>query len=72
MRNPNRIFEFCDKLAVLWHDRAPDWRFGQLVCNVFGEMASQGIDPFFPEEDKMMEFFENYFNKYKNSNSKNA
>lgn len=72
MRNPNRIFEFCDKLAVLWHDRVPDWRFGQLVCNVFGEMASQGIDPFFPEENEMINYFKNYFKNEENDRNENS
>lgn len=64
MRNPDRIFEFCDKLAILWYDRVPDWRFGQLMCNVLGEMAGEGTDPFFPEDDKMIEYFEKFFNKH--------
>ena len=61
MRNPNRIFDFCNQLATIWHDNCPDWRFGQLMCNVFGQMASEGRDPFFPEEDEMLKYFENYF-----------
>lgn len=65
MRNPNRIFDFCSKLAEIWYDNCPDWRFGQLMCNVFGQMASEGSDPFFPEEDEMIEYFENYFKEEK-------
>lgn len=61
MRNPNRIFDFCSKLAEIWHDNCPNWRFGQLMYNVFGQIASEGRDPFFPEEDEMLEYFENYF-----------
>lgn len=60
MRNPDRIYKFCNELANLWHDNVPDWRFGQFVCNVFGEIA-QEIDPFFPEDDKMMELLQGYF-----------
>ena len=63
MRNPDRIYEFCNELAKLWHDNVPDWRFGQLICNVFGSM---NYDPFFPEEDKMIKIFENYFNRGEN------
>lgn len=58
MRDPKRIRKFCNELADVW-ELVPDWRFGQLVCNVFGEL---GMDPFFPEDDKMMEHFKNYFN----------
>ena len=61
MRNPNRIFDFCSKLAEIWHDNVPDWRFGQLMCNVFGQMTSESHDPFFPEEDEMIKYFKNYF-----------
>lgn len=65
MRNPNRIFYFCSKLANIWHDNCPDWRFGQLMCIIFGQMASEGYDPFFPEEDEMIKYVENYFKEEK-------
>lgn len=57
MRDPKRIRVFCNQLADLW-ELVPDWRFGQLICNVFGKLC---VDPFFPEDDKMMEHFKNYF-----------
>lgn len=59
MRDPNRITEFCDRLAKAW-GKLPDWRFGQLMLNCFGEMAGKGRDPFFPEEDEMIAFIERY------------
>lgn len=62
MRDPKRIREFCNRLAAAW-EQVPDWRFGQLMCNALGEMAAKGTDPFFPEEDKMIEFIENYCKK---------
>ena len=61
MRNPQRIDEFCARLAIAWH-KLPDWRFGQLMMNAFGEL---GKDPFFPEDKDMIEFLEDYCNKYK-------
>lgn len=60
MRNPDRIDKFCNELAQIWKSNVPDWRFGQLICNVFGEMNQ---DPFFPEEDKMIKIFRNYFDR---------
>lgn len=57
MRNPDRIDEFCNRLAKCWH-KEPDWRFGQLICNTFGYL---GKDPFFPEDDEMIRFLESYF-----------
>lgn len=61
MRDPKRIRKFCDELAALWAAKAPDWRFGQLMINVLGEMQASGQDPFFPEEKEMMEFFHRFF-----------
>lgn len=61
MRNPNRIHKFCNELANIWATECPDWRFGQLMMNVLGEMQAGGRDPFFPEEEEMMKFFKKYF-----------
>lgn len=57
MRNPERIDKFCSKLAEYWKE-VPDWRFGQLICNVLGTCKQ---DPFFYEEDEMLKIFEDYF-----------
>lgn len=54
MRDPKRIDDFCRRLAVCWH-QVPDWRFGQLMVNMFG---AYGKDPFFPEDEEMIRFFE--------------
>lgn len=59
MRDPKRIQEFCNRLANAWR-ALPDWRFGQLMCNILGDMQSTGRDPFFPEEPEMIEFIEDY------------
>lgn len=60
MRNPERIKEFCNELAEIWETNVPQWRFGQLICNVFGTLNE---DPFFPEEDRMIKIFKDYFNR---------
>lgn len=59
MRDPNRIDEFCARLAAAWK-KIPDWRFGQFMCNVLGDMSASGRDPFFPEEDEMIAYIEKY------------
>ena len=41
----------------------PDWRFGQLMMIVLGEMSTKR-DPFFPEEDEMIEFIEKYVERH--------
>lgn len=45
MRDPNRIDKFCAELAELWKNNCSDWRFGQLVTNVYGYHSNR--DPFF-------------------------
>ena len=59
MRDSARIDQFCDELKTYWH-KVPDWRFGQLICNVLGATKR---DPFFIEEDEMLKVFEDFFNK---------
>lgn len=60
MRDINRIDKFCEDLAKEWK-KVPDWRFGQLIVNIFSTFK---IDPFFPEEDKMMRMIQDYFKNY--------
>ena len=59
MRNPDRIENFCDDFSMAW-SRVPDWRFGQFISNCFLSMKNDGLDPFYLEEDEMI----NYINKY--------
>lgn len=59
MRDPKRIDKFCQRLAICWK-MVPDWRFGQLMMNVFGKMANEGKDPFFPEDDEVIKYIEKY------------
>lgn len=63
MRDPKRIDRFCRRLAELWH-LVPDWRFGQLISNVLGTYPR---DIFFPEDDVLLQFFEDYFSKGENN-----
>lgn len=62
MRNPDRLDNFYEELKNIHKKYASDWRFGQLMVNV---LSSLPIDPFFPEEDKMLEYFKDFFNKEK-------
>ncbi len=64
MRDINRIDKFCSELAEIWKQpQCNDCRFGQLMMNVLGKMQSEGRDPFFPEEDEMVEYIRNYFKR---------
>ena len=50
-RDPERINEFCDMLKKTWH-KVPDWRFGQLMFNFFGDVyAKSKKDIFYIEDD---------------------
>jgi hypothetical protein len=55
MRDPNRIYEIVDLLALTW-ERHPDWRFGQLVANLLGSG-----DPFFVEDDELLKILKDYY-----------
>ena len=52
MRDINRIDTFCAEIAKLWKENFPDWRFGQFIFNF---LSWYGKDPFFLEEDKLLE-----------------
>ena len=58
MRDPKRIQEFCNRLAEIWSEQCPDWRFGQLFINMCRTLE---IDPFYVEEDELMDHIERYF-----------
>lgn len=64
MRKIERIEPFMKELAKIWIEECPDWRFGQLISNVLNSFE---IDPFFIEEDEMLERFKKYF-KYEDKN----
>lgn len=61
MRDPKRIDEFLERLGTIWKEECPDWRFGQLIVNVFE--ANQRSTILFSEEDNMIEVFEAYFGR---------
>lgn len=52
MRDINRIDTFCAEIAKIWKENFPDWRFGQFIFNF---LSWYGKDPFFLEEDKLLE-----------------
>ena len=63
MRNPNRLDSFYDEMKEVHKKSFPDWRFGQLMSNFLGWLYSvKGRDPFFPEEEDMVEYFREYAN----------
>lgn len=61
IRDEKRIEKFMSELEKYWK-LVPDWRFGQLMSNVLGTCER---DPFFYEEDEMLDVFEKFFKKDK-------
>ena len=57
MRDPKRLDGFYDEVKRIHKEYFPDWRFGQLMTNFFYWLNA---DPFFPEEDKMLEQLKEY------------
>jgi hypothetical protein len=57
MRDKNRIKPFLEELGKIWEEECPDWRFGQLMFNIFSATG----DPFYFEEEKMLEVIKQYF-----------
>lgn len=62
MRDPNRLDVFYDELKRLHKENVPDWRFGQFLVNF---LTWYNRDPFYIEEDKMMEEISRYFDSIK-------
>lgn len=61
MRDPNRLYPFYDRLREIHMTHFSDLRFGQLINNVLGWYYSKNKrDIFFPEEDEMIQIFEDY------------
>lgn len=61
MRDPNRLDNFYFQLREIHKTKFPDWRFGQLMSNFFGWLyETKKIDLFFPEENKMLEYFKEF------------
>ena len=57
MRDPNRLDSFYDELKKIHKEYFPDLRFGQLMSNFFGWLASEKkVDLFFPEEEQMIKY----------------
>ena len=58
-----RLDKFYDELKEIHKKSFPDMRFGQLMMNFLGFVNStKKRDPFFPEEDEMLELFKEYAN----------
>lgn len=52
MRDENRIFPFCNKLATFWQIYCPDLRFWQVINVIAPYFENKAFqkDPFYAEE----------------------
>lgn len=57
MRDPQRCPVVANRIATLWQEKCPDWRFGQLMYNF---LAWLGRDPFYMEDDEFMAEFRKF------------
>ena len=62
-RDKARIKPFCDRLAQLWETQGPDLRFGQIISLLPLAIDRPGHDPFFVEEDEMLEALQRTFSQ---------
>ena len=67
MRNPDRLDNFYDEMKALHKKHFSDWRFGQFMSNFFGWVyETYKMDIFFPEEDKMLDWFYEFCGEKRN------
>ena len=58
MRNPDRLDSVYAEICRLHKEYLPNWRIGQLWVNFYGWlMNDKGLDMFFPEENRLLEYF---------------
>lgn len=64
MRDINRIDSFCNEITKMWKNNVPDWRFGQLLINVFTYASDKTpLDIFYYEEEDILELFKDFFSQ---------
>ena len=56
MRDPNRLISFYDEMREIHMKYVPDWRFSQLIYNVFGTIDIYGY-----EEEDVLKAIKKYF-----------
>lgn len=67
MRDPNRLYKFYNELMRIHMEKFPDWRFGQLTCNLdrWLQETKRVHDIFFIEEDEMMNYIKEFVSDMK-------
>ena len=62
MRDPNRLYNFYNKLMKIHMENFPDMRFGQLVCNLerWLQINKKIDDIFYIEENAMLRYLDEF------------
>lgn len=55
-RDTNRLYEFYDEIRRIHMEHVSDWRFGQMMSNIFGDN-----DLFYLEEKDILKHIKRYF-----------
>lgn len=58
----DRIYPFCNKIAEIW-SKVPYLRFGQIMFIISKKLEDENRDIFEIEDNEMLKFIENYFEK---------
>ena len=63
MRDPERIDHYIAQLQRIWK-AYPDFRFGQLLMNLLGEVQKEvGIDLFYIEDEEFFTTFQKCYER---------
>lgn len=60
MRDPNRLYTFYNEITRIHIERFPDLRCGQLLINFMSWMNQKSIDPYYLEENDMLNLFRKF------------
>jgi len=66
VRNPNRIYPICNKVAEIW-STVPDLRFGQLMIDFIRDFEARGLNPFYVEDEQWVELLDQYIKNITNT-----
>lgn len=67
MRNIHKKI-FLEKLGEVWEEQCPNWRFGQMICNL---QDAANNDLFYYSEEDFERLVNEYFELRNNQNQQN-
>ena len=63
MRNPDRIPQVLEEIEHLWRQH-PDWRLGQLICNLTAWANPEEVSPYDIEDDELVAQIERHMTQF--------